>query len=267
VSGSIQAPSSQAANAAIRLALRFGYESDDALVVQESNNTVVWLRPHAIIAKVGKWEHSETSLAREHEVAEFLARTGAPIGSPVDGIGPTRDHETGFTITFWERLDNDAESKPRATELAHSLRVLHQALERFDGELPSFEANLDLTRTALWDDILMAALPVADRSMLRSAFDRLLTDVRARDLVLRPLHGEAHDRNVLVTPDGLRWIDFEGACMGPVEWDLAFLPERAVEVFPEADHDLLAVLRTLNSACVTTWCFARWQFPELRWHA
>jgi thiamine kinase-like enzyme len=85
--------------------------------------------------------------------------------------------------------------------------------------------------------------------------------------VSRPLHGEAHDRNVLVTPAGLRWIDFEGACTGPLEWDIAFLPERAIEVFPEVDAEVVNLLRTLNSARVATWCFARWQFPEMRWHA
>jgi len=83
----------------------------------------------------------------------------------------------------------------------------------------------------------------------------------------QPLHGEAHDRNLLSTPDGLRWIDLEGACVGPLEWDLAFLPEEAVGVFPEADTELLGLLRTLNSARVATWCWVRWEFAEMRWHA
>ncbi|MCR6679767.1 hypothetical protein NVV43_30725, partial [Escherichia marmotae] len=60
---------SEAANAAVRVGLRFGYETDDPLVVQESNNTVVWLRPHAVIAKEGKRSDSAVSLVRENEVA------------------------------------------------------------------------------------------------------------------------------------------------------------------------------------------------------
>jgi hypothetical protein len=257
---------SRAANAAIRVASRFGYETDEARVLQESNNTVVWLRPHAVIAKVGTRNNGE-SLVREHQVAHYLARNGAAVAPPIEGIGPTRDPDTGFTVTLWERLDNDPESEPSPAALAGSLRELHHVLMRFDGELPAFSASLDRARTTLWDDAQMEALLLADRSMLRSAYDRLLAEVRARHMLLRPLHGEAHDRNVLVTPNGLRWIDFEGACIGPLEWDLAFLPDRALDEFPEVDTNLLARLRTLNSARVATWCFARWEFPELRWHA
>jgi Phosphotransferase enzyme family len=258
---------SNAANAAIRVGSRFGYGADDALVVQESNNTVVWLRPHPVIAKVGKRNHSAASLVREHEVADFLVRNGAAVAPPIAGIGPTRDHGTGFMVTLWARLDNDPESEPTPMDLAASLRELHHVLMRFEGELPPFEASLDLARAALGDDEQMRALPSDDRSMLRSAYDRLVAAVRAQYMLLRPLHGEAHDRNVLVTPNGLRWIDFEGACIGPLEWDLAFLPRRAIDAFPEADARLLSELRTLNSARVATWCFARWEFPELRWHA
>ena len=113
----------------------------------------------------------------------------------------------------------------------------------------------------------MVALAQADRSVLRHAFDRIRDEVRERGYRGRPIHGEAHDGNLLVTPEGLRWIDLENVAIGPLEWDLAFLPERAAGVFPEADLELLDLLRTLNSARVATWCFARWEFEEMRWHA
>ncbi|MDQ3822367.1 MAG: aminoglycoside phosphotransferase family protein, partial [Actinomycetota bacterium] len=38
-----------------------------------------------------------------------------------------------------------------------------------------------------------------------------------------PLHGDAHFRNVLWSPDGPLWSDLENACRGPVEYDLAAL--------------------------------------------
>ncbi len=71
---------------------------------------------------------------------------------------------------------------------------------------------------------------------------------------------------MLATPVGLRWIDLEGVCVGPLEWDLAFLPEEAVSVFPAADPELLGLLRTLNSAWVATWCWLRSEFDEMRRH-
>jgi Ser/Thr protein kinase RdoA (MazF antagonist) len=39
----------------------------------------------------------------------------------------------------------------------------------------------------------------------------------------RPLHGDAHARNALVTADGPVWMDLENICRGPVEYDLASL--------------------------------------------
>jgi aminoglycoside phosphotransferase (APT) family kinase protein len=39
----------------------------------------------------------------------------------------------------------------------------------------------------------------------------------------QPLHGDAHPGNLLMTPRGPVWNDFEDTWRGPVEWDLACL--------------------------------------------
>jgi thiamine kinase-like enzyme len=56
---------------------------------------------------------------------------------------------------------------------------------------------------------------------------RLLSRARealdAAGLPIRALHGDAHAGNLLRSPDGLLWTDFEDTCRGPVEWDLACL--------------------------------------------
>ena len=74
---------------------------DDPILLQETNNTVVWLRPHEIIAKVGTWAHSEEALRREHDVATILAAAGAPIALPVRDAEPVRDEHSGFLVTLW----------------------------------------------------------------------------------------------------------------------------------------------------------------------
>jgi Ser/Thr protein kinase RdoA (MazF antagonist) len=253
--------------AARRVGAVCGYATAHPALIQETNNTVVWLRPHEVIAKVGKWSHSAESLTREHEVASVLAGAGGPVARPVAGIGPTRDEPSGYLVTLWARLEHDPDRVVDPTEAGASLRALHDALMDFGGALPSFEGILDLARDVLWDDRAMAPLAAADRWLLRHVYDRIRDEVREHAYRARPIHGEAHDGNLLVTPDGLRWIDLENVSIGPLEWDLAFLPERAADGFPEADRELLDRLRTLNSARVATWCFARWEFEELRWHA
>lgn len=103
--------------------------------------------------------------------------------------------------------------------------------------------------------------------MLRAGFDGARAMLDGHEYSVQALHGEPHSANVLDTSDGLRWIDLEGVCTGPLEWDLAFLPDEAISAFPTADTGLLTLLSTLNSARVATWCWARWEFEEMRWHA
>jgi hypothetical protein len=80
----------------------------------------------------------------------------------------------------------------------------------------------------------------------------------------RILHGGAHDGNLLRTRDGLRWIDLDTVCGGPLEWDIAHLDEGAAAVFPEAQAELVATMRLLVSAEVAIWCFAQYgRAPEV----
>jgi hypothetical protein len=256
---------SVAASAAFRVAAKHGYKTEDPVVLQETNNTIVWLRPHAIIAKVGKWRHSVETLVREHAVAVALAAGGGPIGPPLAGVEPTHDQETGFLVTLWTRFAHDPRCEVAPTAVGRSLQRLHKDLALYEGELPSFhQVSLNPARAALDDDGLMAALPTGDRSMLRAAFDRLRAEVDAHGYIEQPLHGEPHRGNLLVTPTGLRWIDLEDVCVGPLEWDLAFLPAKALSQFPVVDPELLGLLRPLQSACLATWCWLRSEFEEMR---
>ena len=257
---------SAATAAAVRVAAMHGYPARDPVVVQETNNVVVWLRPHEIIAKVGRWRHSAESLAREHAVAIALAAAEAPIARPISGAAPALDEDTGLLVTLWHRLDVRGGGAPTSAQIGQSLRILHTHLDAYEGELPGFEADLMRARMALDDDDSMAALSFEDRATLRSAIDRLLPEVLGRPWHERTLHGEPHGGNLLATRAGLRWIDLEAVCRGPIEWDLSFLPDTAVRTFPSVDHELLRLLRTLNSARVATWCWTRAEFDEMRRH-
>jgi Ser/Thr protein kinase RdoA (MazF antagonist) len=256
----------EAVEAARRVGTHFGYTSEQPVLIQETNNSVVWLRPHSVIAKVGKWPQSEASLVKEHAVASALVAVAAPVAPPIAGIGPAHDGATGFTVTLWERLGTADDLHATPAGVAGSLRQLHAGLARYRGDLPSFEAALDLAETAVRNDRVMHALPPDDRTLLRRAFERVRAEVSARGYREQPIHGEPHEGNVLLTERGMRWIDLEDASVGPLEWDLAFLSDDVASHFPEADAELLATLRLLNSAVVATWCFARSEFADMRRH-
>lgn len=50
-------------------------------------------------------------------------------------------------------------------------------------------------------------------------------------------------------------MDFETACQGPFEWDLAALSDEAIALFPDVDYELIQLLRRMRSLCVAAKCW------------
>ncbi|HEX4127099.1 MAG TPA: phosphotransferase [Acidimicrobiales bacterium] len=254
-----------AVQAALEVAAEFGVTSTEPLLLQETNNTVLWLRPHAVVAKVAVRAHSQDDIRLEFAMATELAALGADTARPMPGARPVVHPGTGFVVTLWEHLEGSDRTPVPPGALAQSLRDLHGALTQTGVEVPSFQAMLAKARDALENDALTAPLAGADRDFLRATHDRGLVALENVRFDERRLHGEPHDGNRIATRDGVRWIDFESACTGPLEWDLAFQPREVVDHFPEADQGLLNLLRSLNSARVATWCLAS-QHSQMRQH-
>ena len=252
--------------AAVQVAEAFGVVSNDPLLLHETNNTVVWLRPEPVVAKVATRPDARDDIRSEHAIAVELAAVGGEIARPLPGTEPRVHEETGFVVTLWERLDGIDRAEVEPAALLQSLGRLHVALAETSRALPSFRSALVRARAALEDDQLMAAMQPGDRAFLRDAYDDGLAALAETTPQEHRLHGEPHDANRLVTAAGLRWIDFESCCRGPLEWDLAFLPREFDTQLGDADHDLLALLRRLNSARVATWCMAQARFPDMRHH-
>jgi hypothetical protein len=256
-----------AVEAAVRVATFHGIGTATPSVIQETNNVVIRLAPHDVIAKVGRWPHSVGALRREHAAATHLASVDAPIAPPLPDVGPIVDDETGFVVTFWRAVDVQPDLVVRADDAARALQVVHSALAGYEAHVPDVREHIWLARAALNDDGAMRALPESDRELLGRAIDALTDRIAAFGAATQVLHGEPHLGNVLATPDGARWIDLEDVCVGPLEWDVAFLPEGTESLFDGVDPSLMALVRTLNSACVATWCWVRADDEEMRSHA
>jgi Ser/Thr protein kinase RdoA (MazF antagonist) len=256
---------SSAVQAAIEAAEQFGIFTTDPLLLQETNNTVLWLRPEPVVAKVAVRDHSKAEIRLEHAVAVELAALGAEIARPLPGTSPVLHPASGFVVTLWERLRGTDRTSVAPRELAGSLQRLHSALTQTEVELPSFRAMLIKSHRVLEDDSFRATSAPADLELLRSTYDRGFAALEDTSLDRHRLHGEPHDGNRIKTITGLRWIDFESCCVGPLEWDLAFQPASVVQLFAETDSNLLALLRSLNSARFATWCLLS-HHPEMRHH-
>jgi hypothetical protein len=258
--------SSAAVRAAASVAAGLGFAADDPCVVADSNHTIVWLRPHEVIAKVGR-RSADESLLLEHRVCSPLTQADAPVAAPVGGAAPTRDADSGLLVTLWRRVEHGPEDAADPVDVGESLRAVHNALDRYRGDLPSFLHKLESARAVLADDARKEALSSHDRSFLRAAFDVLTGELRSRSYEGQRLHGEPHGSEPADDGGGRAMDRFRGCLQRATRMGSAFLPEAALVAFPLADQSLLELLRTLNSARTAILCWERYQIPALRWHA
>jgi aminoglycoside phosphotransferase (APT) family kinase protein len=113
--------------------------------------------------------------------------------------------------------------------------------------VPHFAERLAEIRRWLVDDDVTPDLADDDRRIL---VERLKVPGRVQAAPEQLLHGEPHPWNVLVTPHGLRFIDFENCARGPIEYDLAWVPDDVSRGCAEADQELVGECRSLVLALI-----------------
>jgi hypothetical protein len=184
-------------------------------VLREAWHVLVHLQPFPIVARVSTGLASPGApkppgVVRELAVASHAARLGAPVMPPAGDLDPGPHWRDGHVVTFWRYVTPSAEVDAAAAGSA--LRAVHDALADYDGPLPAAGHPEDL------DEMLAALEDSRDAEFLRELA------LRRSDLDGQALHGDAHLGNCLGSSAGPLWHDFETACRGPREYDLAALP-------------------------------------------
>ena len=243
--------------AAVEVAHRFGLDASEARILSDWNDTVVHVAPSPVVARVKTtWIAGEParSLETEVRVAAEVAARGGPVVPPTMSPPPGPHEVDGLAVSLWEH----AEQLPGAVgaaEAGGALRRLHEVLAPLADSLPPLTERLDRAQAVIDDPGRVPALPEHDRRFLARALRHLRVRVDDYRLPRRALHGGPHANNLLRTPGGLLWIDLDTACVGPLEWDLAHLPEAAASQFPDVNRAALADVRLLVSADVAVWCW------------
>jgi len=247
-----------ALEAAEGVAAWLGVGVDQPAILSDSNNTIVLLSPAPIVAKVGTSHFRDAeleSLTRELAVAAYLTRLGAPVVAPAHAVHPGPHRWHNLTLTLWQYTPSLKEEVAREpAEIAGVLSAVHEALVGYPGELPRFDIELADARRLLLAD-RSPTLPLSARRFLLGVVDELQETLPPRIADFRPLHGSPHGGNWIYTAEGPLLLDFETACLGPLEWDLAALDDAALEFFKEIDLELVAQLRRMRSVCVAAKCW------------
>jgi hypothetical protein len=218
--------------AAVSLARSQGLSVDEPVVLRDLSNLLVHLRPSPVVARVATTTAAAHEgglgwLLREVEVAQFLVARGAPVVAPAAELPPGPHTHEGWAITFWRHVDHDPRRSPEGAEVGAALRVLHEELAPYPGELPGLAGVLDEVERLIGRLARTDGLLPDDTERLWSTLARVRGAIEGAGLPERPLHGDAHAGNLLLTSSGPLWTDLEDTFRGPVDWDLACLVANA----------------------------------------
>jgi hypothetical protein len=254
--------------AALAVAREQGLRCGDPVVLRAAWHILLHLRPAPVVARVSTGlpypeGPDPQDLVRELAVASHAARAGAGVIPPADEVDPGPHERDGHIVTFWRYVEPHPPADP--AEAGRALRGIHEALVDCDVDLPELTRPRDM-------EAMLSLLPAgADTDVLRNAASP------ARRFDGQALHGDAHLWNCLGSSSGPLWHDFETACHGPSEYDLAALVMRdrmhgdnpdsriAVQAYGAHDAALVDELLPIYAAWVTaSMLVALPRRPELR---
>ncbi|WP_343713888.1 phosphotransferase [Inquilinus sp.] len=245
------------------IASALGLTADDAVVLQNSNKLALRLLPCDVLARVAPL--AEQVAQFEIELAQRLAETGSPVAALDPRVAPRAHERDGFVVTLWTYHAPVAAHGVAPADYAKALEQLHAGMRKLDVAAPHFMDRVAEAQQLVADRDRTPALADADRELLGSTLSSLRRTIANRGAAEQLLHGEPHPGNVLGTTDGPLFIDLETCCRGPVEFDLAHVPEEVAGHYPDADQELLGECRALVLAMVAAW---RWdagdQYPDGR---
>ena len=251
----------RAVAAAMSTASALDLTVDDAIVLHDSNKLALRLLPCDVLARVAPVAHQVAQF--EVDLAQRLAETESPVAALEPRVEPRVYERDGFVVTLWTYYEPLSPRRVSPADYANALERLHAGMRTIDITTPHFTDRVAEAQQLVASRDLTPALADADRELLSHTLRSLRRAIGDRGAAEQLLHGEPHPGNVLSTKNGPLFIDLETCCRGPVEFDLAHVPEEVSERYPGADQELLGECRSLVLAMVAAWRWDRGdQFPN-----
>jgi aminoglycoside phosphotransferase (APT) family kinase protein len=230
------------------------------VVLQNSNTLALRLLPCDLVARTAV--AGEEVAAFEVSVARDLATRSAPVASLDPRVEPRVYERDDFAVTFWSHYDSMT-GTASPSEYADALHRLHAAMRCMEVTAPHFTERISAAEHLVAHRRETPGLEESGRTLLLGALREGRHALCSRGSAEQLLHGEPHPGNVLVTRDGPLFIDLETCCVGPMELDIAHVPEAVSAHYPGVDEWLLQESRRLVLAMVAAWRWdARDEFPD-----
>jgi hypothetical protein len=228
----------RAVAAALATAADLDLEIEDTDIVYNSDRIAVRLIPGDILARVGPLAY-QGGFELEVEAARRLAETDSPVGELLPRIEPRVYLRDDFAISLWIYYESVGPAAIVPADYAQALMRLHAGLRQVDLVVPRFTDQVAGRQQLVATQELTPDLNNADRELIGITLDHLSTAIVNESTSEQLLHGEPHPGNVLNTRSGPLFIDLATCCRGPIEYDLAFVPDDVREHYPEVNPDLI----------------------------
>ena len=278
-----------ALDAAVGAGRDLGLTVTDASVLHDLFSVVVHLAPAPVVARIPTVLSRSQDLGSlalrqqaELDVTRWLADQGTPVIAPSPLVPLEPVQRDGFSITFWQFVEEDHGTEPDYVANAESTADLHAAMRTYPGRLSFLGAaeprglSQDLVLLADRPDLIAAA--DVDRARRQwQVLEPLVSSRTAFEAAfpgtgLQPVHGDSPPANIFSGVAGDLYSDFELVSLGPVEWDLAALgPEHEAAYnrgarragLRELDADVLRFVNSVGMLRAVTTLALVPQLPEL----
>jgi hypothetical protein len=216
-------------------------------------SVIVHLAPTPVVVRVptvlppsySKSPDTQTAQQRsELAVAGWLADRGYPVVPPSPLVPREPVRRDGFSMTFWQFVEQIPDAEPNMRRRMEQTARLHAELRDYDADELGFWAPFGtyipegLAELKRLPDLLSVAdheraqqewAVLAPVLTSREAFESALPGVG-----VQPIHGDAPYHNMIATPDGELWSDFELVTLGAIESDLAMVGAEDIAAYDAA---------------------------------
>jgi Ser/Thr protein kinase RdoA (MazF antagonist) len=243
------------------LARALNLRVDATLVIRNSNKLALRLLPCDVLARVARV--GDEAAALEVDLAQRLTAIECPVAALDPRVEPRVYEREGFAVTLWTYYETATAELATPTEYAHALYSLHTGMRRVEIVTPHFTQRAAEAERLVTTREATPALTEVDRDLLVSTLRSARQQIQSGGAGEQLLHGEPHPGNVLRSRNSVLFIDLETCCHGPIEFDVAHVPEEVSTEYPNIDQFLLTECRRLVLAMVASW---RWdasdEFPN-----
>ncbi|QNE18296.1 aminoglycoside phosphotransferase family protein [Kribbella qitaiheensis] len=191
-----------------------GLDPAGAILLRHQTNAVYLVPSSQIVVKIARPAERPEDLNRTLALVRWMVSRGILTVPPSHHEQPLES--AGCLATFWPYIPQQDQPRVTAGDLGEPLKALHTLTSALD--LPPLDI-IDGIRASI---AASRILDQAEKQFLTGYSDDVMADMALvrYELPTGLIHEDPQHHNALRMQQGTALIDWDGACIGPREWDL-----------------------------------------------